>query len=117
MAASLSDILTVQQNGVVALNNIQTTRAGTIPTTTSGTLTAATLIQTGFVRVTGISVVVAGAAGGLYDTTAVSLLGSTNQTYVVAATLGFTEVNMVFMNGLVYSPGAGQTAVIYYTRV
>ena len=117
MAASLSDILTAQQNGVTALNNIQKTLAGTIPTTTSGTLAASTLIQTGFVRVTGVSVVVAGAAGGLYDTTAVASLGAANQTYVVPATLGFTALNMVFMNGLVYSPGSGQTAVIYYTRV
>jgi len=115
--ASITDVVTVGQNQVTATNNLQKTFAQTVPVSTSGTLTADTLVQTGFVRVTGISVVVAGAAGGLYDVASVAAKGSTNQSYVVPATLGFTAVNMVFMNGLVYSPGSGQTAVIYYTRV
>ena len=115
--ASITDVVTVGQNQVTATNNLQKTFAQTVPTNTSGTLAASTLIQTGFVRVTGVSVVVAGAAGGLYDTTAISSAAAGNQSYVTTATIGFYPTNMVFMNGLVYVVGSGQTVVVYYTRV
>ena len=115
--ASISDLVTVGQNQVTATNNLQKTYAQTVPVSTSGTLAADTLIQTGFVRVTGISVVVAGAAGGLYDAATIAAKGSGNLSYVTQATINFDPVNMVFANGLVYSPGSGQTVVVYYTRV
>lgn len=115
--ASLSDILTSIQNLVVATNAAANANNRLVPNLTSGRLAANTLVQTGFVRVTGISVVTAGAAGALFD--AATLAGAaagTNDVYPVAAAAGFTPLNMVFKNGLVYKPGAAQVATIFYTR-
>ena len=115
--ASLDDILTAIKGGVNALNgNTQATNR-TTPTLTSGQLAADTLVQSGFVRVTGVSVTTAGAVGGLYDAATIGGAGAGQEIYSVAATLGFVPLNMVFANGLVYKPGAGQKVTIFYTRV
>lgn len=116
MAASLSDIATIQQNAVKAANSIADSLDATIPHLTSGQLAADALIVPGFVRVTGVSVVAAGAVGGLYDASSLANAASTTQVYTVPATAGFIAVNMVFANGLVYKPGSGQTVAIFYTR-
>lgn len=115
--ASLSDILTSIQNLVVATNAGANASNGLIPHLNSGRLAANTLIQTGFVRVTGISVLVAGAVGALFDAaTLAAAAAGTNDLYVVPAAAGFIPLNMVFVNGLVYKPGAAQVAAIFYAR-
>lgn len=115
--ASLDDILTALKGGVNAVNgNTQSLQRQT-PSSTSGQLAADTLVQAGFVRITGISVVVAGAVGGLYDAPTIALAGSGQQVFVVPASTDFIPLNMVFANGLVYKPGAAQVAAIFYTRV
>jgi len=115
--ASLDDILTSLKNVVTAANGVAQGLQRQVPTTTSGQLSANTLVQTGFVRVTGIAVVTAGAIGGLYDAATIAGAGSGQEVYAVAAAVGYTAVNMVFENGLVYKPGAGQVATIFYSRV
>lgn len=115
--ASLSDILTSIQSLVVATNAVAQASNGLIPRLNSGRLAANTLVQTGFVRVTGISVIVAGAVGALFDAaTLAAAAAGTNDIYSVAAATGFTPLNMVFTNGLVYKPGAAQVAAIFYAR-
>lgn len=115
--ASLDDILTTLQGGVKAMNANTLALNRAQPTQDSGQLSADALVQTGFVRVTGISVVVAGAVGGLYDAATIVNATAGQQIYVVPAAVGFTAVNMVFNDGLVYKPGAGQKTVIFFTRV
>lgn len=115
--ASLSDILTSVQNLVVATNAIANAQNGEIPHFSTGRLAANTLVQSGFVRVTGISVVAAGAVGALFDAaTLASAAAGTNDVYVVPAAVGYLPLNMVFANGLVYKPGAAQVAAIFYAR-
>lgn len=115
--ASLSDMLTAVQGLVVATNAEANALNGTIPHYTSGRLSGNTLIQSGFMRVLGVSVIVAGAAGALFDVAnlAGAALG-TNDIFVVPATVGYISTNMVFANGLVYKPGAAQVAAIFYAR-
>ena len=115
--ASLDDILTALKGGVQALNGATQATNRTTPTGTSGQLAANTLVQTGFVRVTGIAVIAAGAVGGLYDAATLAAAGSGQQVFTVPASVGYIPVNMVFAEGLVYKPGAGQTVAIFYTRV
>lgn len=115
--ASLDDILTSLKNVVTAANGVSQGLQRQVPTSTSGQLAANTLVQTGFVRVTGISVVVAGAVGGLYDANTIALAGAGEQVFSVAAIAGYFPLNMVFTNGLVYKPGAAQKVTIFYTRV
>lgn len=115
--ASLSDMLSTVKNLVEATNTLAKAANGLIPQFTSGRLAANTQIQSGFIRVTGISVLAAGAAGALHDAaTLAAAVAGTNDIFVVPATVGFTATNMVFANGLVYKPGAAQVATIFYAR-
>lgn len=117
MAVDLASILTSLQNVVNAGTALVRATANQSPTDTSGQLAADTLIQTGFVRVLGVSVVAGGAAGGLYDAATITGATTGRQLYVVGTVAGFFPVNMVFPTGLVYKPGAGQKAAIFYTRI
>lgn len=117
--ASLSDILTSLRNEVVAVNNLVLQYSRQFPSSTSGQVSAAALIQTGFVRLLGISVVasVTAAAGGLYDAATLSSAGATQQVGVLLTTPGFYAVDMVFANGLVAKPAPGQIVSLHYARV
>ncbi len=108
--------LTTSQNGVQALNTIADALNSQVPHFTSGQLSVNAVILPTFTRVTGISVVTGGTAGGLYDAATVQGAASTTQVYVVPTTAGFTAVNMVFQNGLVYKPGSGQVAAFFYAK-
>lgn len=115
--ASLDDILTSLKNVVTAANGVAQGLKRQVPDSTSGQLAADTLVQTGFVRVIGISVVAAGAVGALYDAATIALASADEQVFVVPATVGYISLNMVFADGLVYKPGLAQLATIFYTRV
>lgn len=115
-SASLADILFSIQNLVVATNDLTRVTSAEIPDTTSGQLSANALVQTGFVRVTGVSVTTAGAIGTLFDAPNLAGAGAGNAIYTVPAAVGFIPLNMVFENGLVYKPGAAQVATIFYRR-
>lgn len=113
---SLSDILTAIKNLTVATNGIADADNAAVPHFTSGQMAANTLVQAGFVRLVGISVTTAGAAGTLHDAGTVALAGAGNVVGVVPAAAGFLAVNMVFTAGLVYKPGAAQVATLFYSR-
>lgn len=114
--ASLSDILTAVQNAVNALNGFVTATNRVIPPFTSGQLVADTLVQTGFVRVTGVSVYAGGAVGALHDAASLALAVSGTEIYQVGTTEGYFATDMVFKDGLVYKPGAAQIVAIFYSR-
>lgn len=114
--ASLSDILTALQN-LVKANNIQADSTNALsPHLTSGQLSTSTVITTGFTRLLGLSIVQGGSIGALYDTASLNGAALNNQGYVVPTTVGFTPLNMVFTNGVVYAPGTSQRAVFFYTK-
>lgn len=113
----MSDVLSAIQSLSVNCQTIARRLNEQAPDLSSGQISAAKLIQVGFVRVTGISVSTAGAAGTLNDAATAALAGAGNVIYSVAATAGFFPVNMVFHDGLVYLPGAAQVATIFYTRL
>lgn len=74
------------------------------------------VIQTGAGRVAKVNVLVAGAAGALYDSATVASAAAANQIAVIPATVGVIDINFPFTNGLVYQPGASQTASISYNK-
>lgn len=115
--ASLDDIQTTIQSINGTLNSQVDAYLKLVPSLTSGTVNASRIIQVGFVRVTGVSVVVGGAAGALHDVSALGDIAAGNLQYVVGTTLGYYPMNIVFPKGLAYAPGAGQSAVILYTRI
>lgn len=115
--ASLDDIQTSFQTANSMLADFVNATLKQTPSNSSGTVSTTKIIQTGFVRVTGISVVVGGAVGALHDARAVGDIATTNKIYEVGITPGFYPVNLVFPTGLAYAPGAAQEAAIMYTRI
>ena len=83
---------------------------------TSLNVAASSVIQTGAGRVGRVSVLVAGAAGALYDTATVASAAAANEIAVVPATQGTIAIDVPFTNGLVYIPGSSQTATICYNK-
>ena len=115
MSASLSDILTTQKNGVVALNNIASNNIKFQGTATSATVTANTLVVIGKGRLVNYAVVVAGTGvGGVYDSATIADAAAANQLCATVETLGVFETGQIFTNGLVIKPGAGQSINVTY---
>jgi hypothetical protein len=115
--ASLTDILTSLQDWVRAGNSIVDGLGALSPHFTSGQIVASKLVQTGFVRVTGISMVVPGGAmGTLNDSATLAAANSTNAVYTLPTSVGFQPCSMVFANGLVCIPGSAQVVTLFYAR-
>lgn len=115
--AGVSDILTTLQNGVTSMGDVANQLARQVPFLSSGNVDVTKLIQVGPVRVLGVSVVVAGAAGMLHDVARAADAAAGNAIYVTQATIGFYPLNIVFHDGLVYVLGAGQRVSIHYSRL
>jgi hypothetical protein len=124
--SSTTDFLTTNKNGVVAINNLnQTIAAQTTALTaqadyykgqyTSAPVTASTLISAGSGYLVNVAILVAGAAGNIYDSATTGSAGSSNLIYPTVATVGFTAVGMRFTDGLVVIPGEAQTVVVTYS--
>jgi len=116
MSASLSDILTTQKNGVVAINNLSQSTLRGLGTQTSVTITAPTLIFIGAGYLVNFSVVVAGSASGtINNANAVASATAANVLCAIPATVGITKVGQVFSSGLVVTPGTGQSVNVTYS--
>src|SRR5713226_3199870 len=104
-AASQSDILTALKNQVVATNLLALQYTQLTPSFSSGQVTASvlgTLVQSGFVRLLGISSVTGGVGNGsLYDAATTGAAGAGQQIGVMLTTPGFYATQMLFVNGLV----------------
>jgi len=116
MTASLSDILTTQKNGVVALNNVSQSNLRGQGIATSSTVTASTIIFSGKGYIVSFAVVVAGSASGLINNASSTVLPSaTNALCATPNVVGIYPVGMVFTNGLTIVPGTGQSINVTYT--
>lgn len=104
---------TITQNIISAVNQLQKL----VPALTSGQLTADTLVQTGFIRVTGISVVTPGATGGgLHDCATLADVASTNKVFSIGTSAGYYPVQLVFNDGLAYDADVGEVVTVFYSR-
>ena len=115
MTASLSDILTAQKNGVVAINGVAQTNLRSLGTVTSQTVTTATVIFVGQGYLVNFSVIVAGAAGVIYDFNSTSSPPAADALCATPATVGVFKTGQVFTTGLVVVPGAGQSINVTYS--
>jgi hypothetical protein len=114
--SSLTDILTTQKNGVVALNLIATTLARAEGFVTSQTVTSDTLVVLGKGYLVNFSVVVAGSAdGAIYNYNSTTTPPASSQLVTVPSTLGVVQCGQVFTSGLVISPGTGQSINVTYS--
>ena len=114
--ASLDDILTVQKNGVVALGNLNQATLRDAGTNTSATVTSSTVIYVGPGRVVNYAVVIAGTgAGGVYNASTTAGANASNQLCSIPTTVGVFPTGQTFSNGLVITPGAGQSINVTYS--
>lgn len=117
--ADLTDVLTTLKNGVVAANNLSQSIAKLdqhyFGTSVTAVITGQTLVLAGSGYVSAISVTVAGAAGTINDAKTTAGAASANVLCVIPATAGVLRIGIPFVNGLVISPGAGQSVVVSYT--
>ena len=116
MTASLSDILTTQKNGVVAVNNVAQTNQRALGIVTSQTVTSATVITSTAGYLVNFSVVVAGSsAGTIYNFNSTTSPPATSALCTVPATVGVVKTGQVFTSGLVIVPGTGQSINVTYS--
>jgi hypothetical protein len=113
--ASLDDILTAQKNGVVAINNVAQTNLRGLGTVTSSTVTSETVVFTGKGYLVNFSVVVAGSAAGKISDYAAGSPPSADALCATPATVGVYKTGQVFSDGLVISPGTGQSINVTYS--
>jgi hypothetical protein len=113
--ASLDDVVTVQKNGVIAINNLAQTNNRMLGTTTTSVITASTLVISGAGYLVRYSILVAGVSGTINNSNSVANYDSSNALCATQATVGIFNVGMPFASGLVVNPGAGQSVAVTYS--
>jgi hypothetical protein len=114
--SNLDTIATIQKNGVIGLNAINQRLSFIYGTNTSATVTASTLIVSGPGRLVNVAVVVAGSAvGTVYNAASTSAAAAANALVSAPNTAGVVQVGSVFSNGLVVTPGTGQSLNVTYS--
>lgn len=116
--ASLDDILTVQKNGVVAINAFnQVTQRGQ-GSSTSLTVSANTTITSTKGYLVRASVTVAGSSNGtIYNATSNTTAIASNALCIVPNSVGIHELGLVYNAGLYVVPGTGQSLNLTFTPV
>lgn len=134
MSASLSDILTTQKNGVIAINNLKAslecictsvqTLVGAIPSTVSPTIAASTTqsIVVGSGRLFAISITAHSGSGSVYvyDSATTGGISAANCIYASlpanAATFqSYQTVSLVYTQGLVLKTDASLNFCVAYS--
>lgn len=111
---SISDILTATKNIVTALNQLGQTYLKVQGSKSMADITTETLVQSGEGRIARVVVVAAGSStGSIYDASAVG--ATTGKLLTIPTTVGVGEVNIPVNNGILVSPGTGQTVAIIYS--
>jgi hypothetical protein len=115
MTASLSDILTTQKNGVVAISGVGIASLRALGTVTSQTVTSETVIYTGKGYLVNFSVVVAGSAAGKISNASATSPAANVALCAVPTTVGVVKTGQIFTTGLVVTPGTGQSINVTYS--
>jgi len=78
-------------------------------------ITAATVVKATAGRIAKVSVIVAGsAAGSIYDAATTGAAGAANEIAVIPATAGMINLDFPVSNGIVVTPGTGQTLAVSF---
>lgn len=121
--ATLDDILTAIKNGVVAINAIDTEINGYVDGVlgdmTSPLITSQTLVVNGSGILVAVSVVTIGSTtlGTANDSLSTTGATAANAFVTIPNTIGVFQVGFRFSNGLVITPGVGQSIVVSYSTL
>jgi len=78
-------------------------------------ITSATVVKAVAGRIVKVSVIVAGsAAGSVNDVATTGAVAAANEIAVIPNTVGVFDVDMPTSNGIVVTPGTGQTVAVSY---
>jgi hypothetical protein len=116
--ATLDDVLTVQKNGVIAINNLsQIFKSYNEGQYTSTTVTSPTVVATASGRLVSVTIVSAGTtAGYVYNVSSTSTVAQSNALVSLPpSVVGVYPVGAKFNTGLVVSPGTGQAVNVTYS--
>lgn len=79
-------------------------------------ITSATVIKPTEGRLVGLSVLVAGAVGAVYDATSTTGNTAANETFVIPAVVGYYKLDgMPHFRGIVIAPGAAQVVSAFFS--
>ena len=116
--ATLDDVITVQKNGVIAINNLGLTlKSYNEGQYTSVTATTPTVIATSSGRLVSVTIVNAGtAAGYVYNASLTTNVALSNAVVSLpTSAVGVYPVGAKFNTGLVIVPGTGQAVNVTYS--
>lgn len=114
-SSPLDNIISTAKNIVNALSHIQNVIIRNQGNATSATVTASTLVCSGFGRVVTVTVTVAGgAAGTINNAASTASAAAGNALMAVPNTVGVYNAGHSFNLGLVIVPGAGQSINVTY---
>jgi hypothetical protein len=121
--ANIDDLVTVQKNGVVAVNALtqaleqfRAIYASAVGTATFLGATENSLVYSGSGRLVNVIVSAAAAGGTIHDAASVSAANTTNIIFPIPNTVGLNIVNVPFFDGLVIKPAASSTVGLTYSE-
>lgn len=121
--ASLDDVVTVQKNGVVAVNALvqsldafKSVYQSFVGNRSFIGVSANSLVMTGSGRVVTVSVINAAAGGKIYDCASVADAADSNAIYTIPNATGAYSINFPFSNGLVIKPAATSVVSVSYSE-
>lgn len=121
--AGVDDLVTVQKNGVSAVNALVQALSdfkvsyenisGTAVTTNIGSNAR---IFAGSGRIVSISVITAAAGGSIHDAATVAAASSENAVYTIPNSAGIVFLGIPLTNGLIVKPGSGSLLTVIYSE-
>jgi hypothetical protein len=114
--ASLDDVITVQKNAVIGVNGLNQTIRRSQGSNTSLTVTAQTVAVVGKGYLVSFSVTVAGTTNGsISNAQTAALATAANALCATPNTVGVYPCGQVFTDGLIITPGTGQSVNVTYS--
>jgi hypothetical protein len=121
--AGIDDLVTVQKNGVVAVNllvqalsDFRDIYQSLIGTLSSTGLDEDELITRNSGRLVNVSVIAAAAGGTIHDAPSVSAASNDNAIFIIPNQTGIISVNFPFSDGLVVKPASSSIVSISYSE-
>lgn len=114
--ASLDDILTTQQNGVRAINALNSNIPKQSGVSVSVEISSDASVTTNSAWVARVSVIETGSGTGtIYNTNSVANAATGNRICIINNVVGIQDVFMPAPNGIVVSPSSGMIVVVSYS--
>lgn len=120
--ANLDDVVTVQKNGVVAINTLvqaldtfNNLYSNVVGEASFAGISTDTLVHSGAGRVVTICVIVAASGGTVHDIDTVGSAANSNAIYGIPNAIGAYTISFPVTTGIVVKPAAGSRVSVSYS--